>query len=129
MTGIIDLELLLRQLEPELDPLKYVFLHGAYDFGDRRIFATIQETEGTTWIVVAEDDMSLAHDHILFSRITLQVHSSLEAVGLTAAVSTALSKAGISCNIVAGYYHDHLFVPHDLADNAMQVLHRLVSDK
>ena len=127
MTGIKDLELLLRQLEPELDPMKYVFLHGAYDFADSRVFAVIQEAEGKTSIVKVEDDLLLAREHTLFSRITLQIHSSLEAVGLTAAVSTALAKEGISCNIVAGFFHDHLFVPHDFADRAMKALGRLAS--
>jgi hypothetical protein len=55
-------------------------------------------------------------------RITLTVFSSLEGVGLTAAVSTALARHGIPCNMVAAYHHDHVFVPSDMADLAMQVL-------
>ena len=54
--------------------------------------------------------------------ITLTIHSSLEAVGLTAAVSSALTEANISCNVVAAYYHDHIFVPIADADRAMNVL-------
>ena len=60
-----------------------------------------------------------------FAWITLTVHSSLEAVGLTAAVSQALTKANISCNIVAAYYHDHLFVPYMDAEKAMAALQDL----
>jgi hypothetical protein len=57
--------------------------------------------------------------------ITLTVHSDLEAVGLTAAVSVALGAAGISCNVVAGTYHDHLFVPAQKAADAMAALRKL----
>lgn len=57
--------------------------------------------------------------------ITLEVHSDLSSVGLTAAVSTALAKAGISCNIVAGYHHDHLFVPAGTGAMTIEVLELL----
>ena len=57
--------------------------------------------------------------------ITLTVHSSLEAVGLTAAFSAALTGAGISANVVAGYYHDHIFVPERDADRAIETLQAL----
>ena len=57
--------------------------------------------------------------------ITLTVQSDLNAVGLTAVVSTALAKAGISCNVIAAVHHDHLFVPVDRADDAMRVLRGL----
>jgi uncharacterized protein len=61
-------------------------------------------------------------------RITLDVHSSLEAVGLTAAMSAALADRGISCNVIAGVYHDHLFVPDDRAEEAMEAL-RTIGDR
>ena len=57
--------------------------------------------------------------------VTLRVHSSLAAVGLTAAVATALTGVGISCNVVAGYFHDHLFVPVDRGQEAVEVLSSL----
>nr|WP_269151213.1 ACT domain-containing protein [Spelaeicoccus albus] len=59
--------------------------------------------------------------------ITLQVHSALDAVGLTAAVSTALATAEISCNVIAGNYHDHLLVPIDRLDDALGVLRELTA--
>ena len=60
-----------------------------------------------------------------FARITLTVHSALEGVGLTAAVAGALAQAGIACNVVAGYHHDHLFVPWDRREEALAILQRL----
>jgi hypothetical protein len=60
--------------------------------------------------------------------ITLNVHSALEAVGLTAAFATALGQAGISCNVIAGYYHDHLFVGQADAERAMHVLRDLAAN-
>lgn len=80
-------------------------------------FALIREEEGTTAIVPGEDGD--------FARITLMVHSALDGVGLTAAVSGALSDAEIACNVVAGFHHDHLFVPWGRRQEALGVLQRL----
>lgn len=60
-----------------------------------------------------------------FKRITLSVYSSLEAVGLTAAVASALAKERISANVIAAYHHDHVFVPADKANQAVQILTKL----
>jgi hypothetical protein len=70
------------------------------------------------------DDVGLRY-LVVLAWITLTVHSSLEAVGLTAAVSKALTNVGISCNVVAAYYHDHIFVPIKDAQQAMEVLETL----
>ena len=80
----------------------------------------------TTHVVdrAVADDRGLAYDFVA-AWITLQVHSALGAVGLTAAVSGALAGAGISCNVLAGAFHDHLLVPHDRADAAVTVLQAL----
>lgn len=80
-------------------------------------FAVIREDEGLTAIVAAKDGG--------FARITLMVHSALDGVGLTAAVATALAEVGIACNVVAGFHHDHLFVPWERRDEALEVLQRL----
>ena len=85
-------------------------------------FAIIREGEGTTAVVTKREAQSA------FARITLQVHSALEGVGLTAAVSTALADAGIACNVIAAFHHDHLFVPWERRDEAMRVLERLSSE-
>jgi hypothetical protein len=88
--------------------------------------ATFQEDEGLT--VVLKEEVALAHQVPLLFRaawITLRVHSDLQAVGLTAAFSQALAQAGISCNILAGARHDHLFVPVEEATRALAVLREL----
>jgi hypothetical protein len=72
------------------------------------------------------DRLQLRYDFVA-GWITLQVHSALAAVGLTAVVSTALADAGISCNVVAGYHHDHLLVPLERVDEALTVLHGLAT--
>ncbi len=71
------------------------------------------------------DGLSLPYS-VVCAWITLTVHSSLQAVGLTAAVSRALAEAEISCNVVAAYYHDHLFVPVEDGGRAMVVLAALI---
>jgi hypothetical protein len=70
------------------------------------------------------DAAGLRYDTV-FTWITLRVHSSLEAVGLTAAFSRVLADADIACNVLAGYHHDHLLVPIDRADDAVDLLRRL----
>ena len=88
--------------------------------------AVIEEQEGTTRVVTQDvaDEHGLAYDFVA-SWITLMVESDLAAVGLTAAVSTALADAGIACNVIAGYRHDHLLVPADRCDEALALLRSL----
>ena len=90
------------------------------------IVMMLKEKEGYTIIVERNiaDRLGLTYSSI-FSWISLTVHSSLEAVGLTAAFSRALADRGISCNVVAGYYHDHIFVPLSDKERALQALFRL----
>ncbi|MEP0392431.1 MAG: ACT domain-containing protein [Erythrobacter sp.] len=110
---------MLSGMSPKLDDRPYSF--ALLDEGEQIpdfafAFAVIRENEGTTVVLPKEQAESQ------FARITLQVHSDLEGVGLTAAVSAALAKAGIACNVIAGYYHDHLFVPWERRDEAMTLL-------
>ena len=88
--------------------------------------ALVRETEGVTLVLEQEqaDGFGLPYEYVA-AMITLRVHSSLGAVGLTAAVSQRLAAAGISCNVVAGYFHDHLFVPVDLGTRAVNMLREL----
>jgi len=85
-----------------------------------------KEREGITFILVKQvaDKYQMSYSFVA-AWITLTVHSSLEAVGLTAAFSKALSAENISCNVVAGYYHDHIFVNKQDADRALLALKKL----
>jgi uncharacterized protein len=127
--GIANLDDLLRSLQPRLTDSEFVFccVPGLLDEYTRlEPVATIREKEGLTLVLplsVAERE-KLGFNGI-FRQITLSVHSSLEAVGLTAAVSRLLADHGIAANILAGYYHDHIFVPRDKADVALSLLRRM----
>ena len=131
MTGEENLEKLLSSLSPVLLDEEFVFctFEGARygDFPELRPIASCTEVEGLTLIVSKDcaDEQGLSYDSV-FRGITLSVHSSLDAVGLTAAVSTRLAEHGISANVVAGYYHDHIFVQSELAEQALAVLAELV---
>jgi hypothetical protein len=126
MQGETDLEMLLGGMRPVLDPRPFGFgllASGSGTVAGVQPFAWIEEAEGTTLIAPAAElaaaDIPHSGD---WGRISLAVHSSLEAVGLTAALATALAREGISANVVAGSYHDHLFVPWDRRDAAMAAL-------
>lgn len=80
-----------------------------------------REDEGLTVVVAADDGVDAAH----WAQITLRIHSSLEAVGMMAAIATVLAARGIPCNAVSAYYHDHLFVPWERRADAMRALHAL----
>ena len=84
---------------------------------------TFREAEGTTLVIRQDQAEHLSLPYQFPSRlITLTVHSSLEAVGFLAAITARLAAAGISVNAVSAFYHDHLFVPEDRADEAMRIL-------
>jgi hypothetical protein len=94
-----------------------------------RLQMSFREAEGVTLIVeqaVAESHGFSPSQYTFASKmITCDVHSSLEAVGFMAAISRSLADHGISCNPVSGYYHDHLFVPEDKAEQAKEILEAL----
>ena len=128
MNGEKDLAILLKSMNPEHHPGAYVFCVVA-DISNIRLSDIIlffKEDEGYTIIVEKHvaDHLHLAYSFIA-SWISLTVHSSLEAVGLTSVFSTALAEAGISCNVVAAYYHDHIFVNQVDTEKAMMVLNSL----
>lgn len=117
MAGERDLARLLQGLRPKLYPERYSFaatLDTTLQDGE---FALIREDEGLTSIQPSPEGE--------WARISLEVHSSLEAVGLTAELSARLTEKGISPNIVAALHHDHLFVPWDRRDEALAILHGL----
>lgn len=130
MTGEKDLQALLATMQPALRQGDYVYAlwpHGKPLGG--RIEAAVREAEGLTVVLPRSeaDALGLKYDFVA-SWITLQVHSALEAVGLTAAVSAALTAAKISCNVLAGFHHDHLLVPVADAPRAMAVLAELAAE-
>lgn len=126
MSGERDLQILLRTLHPELRSGSFVFVSVPRVPEGVDPVASVREDEGMS-LVLAQSDadrLGLAYDYVA-AMITLRVHSSLAAVGLTAAVAGALADAGVSCNVVAGYHHDHLFVPSDVALMAVELLRDL----
>lgn len=128
MTGEKNLQQLLQKMAPQLNTGEYVFtLVHDLDSVDRQLtIAEFKEREGTTMVLERSKADALGLHYTFVARwITLEVHSALEAVGLTASFSTALAQAGISCNVIAGYHHDHIFVPTYDADKAMKVLDTL----
>ena len=126
MSGECDLAKLLQNMKPEMPEDVFVFCSIP---NGQTIPATLnpvhifREREGTTIVVEREKAESAALPYQFASRlITLTVHSSLEAVGFLAAVTSRLAQAGISANAVSAFYHDHLFVPEHRADEALQLL-------
>ena len=128
MMGETDLGKLIKQMKPRQNDGEYVFCNcetkeEAYKLSPLGFF---QEQEGVTVILprAHADEVQLTYSTIM-AWITLEIHSSLEAVGLTAAVSAALAKENISCNVVAAFYHDHLFVPIAHGPRAIEALLKL----
>ena len=126
MSGATDLDYLLKESSPVLDPEDYVFLCCDAAYGDHaewQPIASFQEDEGLTLVVrrVIADTNGQAYEGV-FKRITLQVHSSLSAVGLTAKFAECLTEHNISANVLAGFYHDHIFVASSDAARAMIAL-------
>lgn len=128
MSAIRDLDVLLASLHAVRNPGVYAFCvaPSGMDAGCIPAIALFHEREGITAILLEESAAALGLTVAFRAAwITLKVHSDLEAVGLTAAVAAALTAEGISCNVVAAVHHDHLFVPIDRADDAIDVLDRL----
>ncbi len=128
MSGITDIQTLLKTMTPELHAGEYVFcaVPSLDGINTDNIICFFKEAEAITIIVNKEtaDALNLSYDYVA-AWITLTVHSSLQAVGLTAVFSVALAKAEISCNVIAGYYHDHIFVAYADAERAMGALKAL----
>jgi len=131
VAGMTDLQQLLASLDPEVRDGEYVYVADPGGSGRALdVDAMIEEDEGRVLVVRREvaDEAGLAYDFV-GSWITLTVHSSLDAVGMTAAFSTALGQAGISCNVLAGLYHDHILVPVSRRDDAVAALRALSSQE
>jgi hypothetical protein len=126
--AISNLAVLLSSMEPELHAGTFAYCvvpHGA-DISALSPVATVSEREGLT-LILPEEQAINANLPVLFRAgwITLTVHSDLQAVGLTAAFAGALGRADISCNVIAGAYHDHIFVPVEQSRRALEALKAL----
>lgn len=125
-TGETDLNILLAEMTPQLDEQIWVFLSlkTRDQTLDEKALMRFDEEEGTTYIL-KESDANGHQATFRCRRITLQIHSALEAVGFLDAISTALTLHGISSNVVSAFYHDHLFVPVEKTAQTMSVLKAL----
>jgi uncharacterized protein len=128
--GETNLSVLIKNMQPVLNDGQYVFCSvptiAAFDLD--KILFFFKEKEGFTIVLektYADTEGALYTS--TFAWITLLIHSSLDAVGLTAAFSNALADNGLSCNVVAGFYHDYVFVQYDLGQKAVAVLQKLAA--
>jgi len=117
----------MTSLSPHLADGDFVFctIKGATygEFSELVPLASFCEDEGLTLLLPKENaDKAGLYYESIFKCITLKVYSSLEAVGLTAAVSSKLAEKGISANVIAAYYHDHIFVPAEKVEDALSAL-------
>ena len=130
MAGETALDTLLRSMSPHLNDGEYVFCtirDGQLPQGCE-VIGSFREREGLTVILERRQAVRAGFNFdYVAACITLNVHSALAAVGLTAAFASALGRAGISCNVIAGYFHDHLFVGQADAERAMTVLEQLAA--
>jgi hypothetical protein len=130
MTGETDLSKMLASLAPKLQDEEYIFCtmeDGRYgDHPELEPIASFMEAEGLTLVIPKDraDEHGIPYEAV-FKCITLSVHSSLEAVGLTAVVATKLAAEGISANVIAAFYHDHVFVQANRAKAALAALEEL----
>jgi len=128
MSGETNLQALLKTMSPKLNQGDYVYctVTTLNNIDPKEIIGLFKEEEGWTVILNKQlaDKLNLGYTYVA-AWITLTIHSSLEAVGLTAAFATALGNEGISCNVVAAYYHDHIFVAKGDAEKAMVALQKL----
>ena len=126
MTGETDLQKLLKTLEPTINDTEFVFCTLAtQEVASMKLqpICLFKEDEGLTIVCSKEEAQASGFEYSFPCKmITLTVHSSLEAVGLTAAIAKKLAGAGISANVIAAYYHDHVFVPIDRAEEAIALL-------
>jgi uncharacterized protein len=128
MPGERDLQTLLREMQPELQPGVFVFCtlpEGKHIPSAVKPVLVFREQEGTTCVMRREEAENAGLPFEFASRlITLKVHSALDAVGFLAAAAARLAEAGISTNAVSAFYHDHFFVPDDRAEEALRILRR-----
>jgi len=124
---------MIRGMNPQVVPGVFVFAtiahHQSLPDGVN-VYSTVWESEGLSVVIAREDAGRLdLVDPVELGWITLTVNSSLEGVGLTAAVSAVLAEHEIACNVIAGHHHDHLLVPVERVDEAARLLTELASQR
>lgn len=132
LKGITNLEILINDMEPVLNEGEYVFatVEDTDSIPRSMTIGEFKEKEGTTVIISKKnaERLGLSFDFVA-AWITLNVHSALDAVGLTAAFSSELARHDMSCNVVAGYYHDHLFIDYSNGEKAVEILQKMKPSK
>lgn len=127
MDGEKNLAILLKSMKPKLNLGEFVFctVKNLDEININEVEMTFREEESITIIIKKEsaDKLHLKYTFVA-TWITLTVHSALDAVGLTAAFSKALTEQNISCNAVAGYFHDHIFIDKKDTEKAMETLNK-----
>ena len=129
-TPVRDTGAMIAGMSPALDPVIYHFCTfadaTAAETARASAIASFTEAEGVSLVLpdAAARQLGVESD-LPMQRITLNVYSALDGVGLTAAVAGVLAEQGIPCNMVAAYHHDHAFVPASDASRAMQILTEL----
>ncbi len=130
MSGETNLSRLIQGMEPQLHPGQYVFTTVTSLAGINRAdtICEFKEAEGHTVILEKNkaDKLGLPYDYIA-SWLTLKIHSALNATGFTARFATELAEHNISCNVIAGYYHDHIFVEVKDGPKALLVLQAMAA--
>ncbi len=130
MTGETSLSKLLSSLAPQLRDEEYIFCtvgNGRYgDHPELEPIASFMEAEGLTLVIPKHraDENGILYEGV-FRCITLAVHSSLAAVGLTAVIATKLTEYNISANVIAAFYHDHVFIQANHVEEALVALEEL----
>lgn len=139
-TGETSLSKLLQTLKVTLHPETYTFITlpptftGQVDFNPNVQMLFRESAEGSTTLILKGGSLEQLQTYtdsgaeissVKWRMLTLNVHSSLEAVGFMAVVSKVLAERGVSCNVVAGWFHDHVFVQREKADEAVEALKRL----
>lgn len=134
-TGETNLSTLLSTMQPTLDPTTYVFVNTTEPLTSLALSTLqpqliVQEAEGTTIVTTEALATSHGYKEVIFpcKKISLTVHSSLEAIGLIATITNRLKDHQISTNVVSGVFHDHIYVPADRAKDAMRVLEEISAE-
>ena len=132
MSAKENLKEILENLNPYLVKESFIFMTSKEPIKELvnslNPLATFIENEGSTLVITKETaDKNSIHYETIFTCISLSVHSSLESSGLIATLSGELSKQDIPANVFAGYFHDHIFVPNDMAKKALEIISSISS--